>query len=64
MHPIMRLRGHQFHKTSTSAMLTIDKDKRSPLPAYATQNFIGSDFHNGQAFILLSHNDDKRSPAA
>ena len=40
-------------------MLTIDKDKRSPLPAYATQNFIGADFHNGQAFILLSHNDDK-----
>ena len=59
MHPIMRLRGHQFHKRATSAMLTIDKDKRSPLPAYATQNFIGADFHNGQAFILLSHNDDK-----
>ena len=40
-------------------MLTIDKDKRSPLPAYATQNFIGADFHNGQAFIVRSHNDDK-----
>ena len=62
MHPIMRLRGHQFHKRATSAMLTIDKDKRSPLPAYATQNFIGADFHNGQAFIFQSHNnDDKRS---
>ena len=42
-------------------MLTIDKDKRSPLPAYATQNFIGADFHNGQVFILQSHNDDQRS---
>ena len=62
MHPIMRLRGHQFHKRATSAMLTIDKDKRSPLPAYATQNFIGADFHNGHAFILQSHNDDKSPP--
>ena len=61
MHSILRLRGHQFHKKATSAILTIDKDKRSPLPAYATQNFIGADFHNGQAFILQSHNDDKRS---
>ena len=59
MHSILRLRGHRFHKRATSATLTIDKDKRSPLPAYATQNFIGADFHNGQAFILRSHNDDK-----